>query len=175
MPDQKPTLVCYFDTPADLYHACEALRDGGIRRFDAHTPFPIHGLEKAMGLKASKLPWIVLACGATGLIGATLMQWWMAGVDYRLNISGKPAAAFQAFVPISFELTILLSAFGCFFGMWGLNKLPKFYDPVMKHPSWPRATDDKFFISIEPAEPKFEEAKKLLESLKAKELMEVAS
>lgn len=174
MRDQKSTLVCYFDTPADLFHACEKLRDAGLKHFDAHTPFPIHGLEKAMGLKPSKLPWIVLGCGTTGLVGGTLMQWWMAAVDYPINISGKPAFSFQAFVPISFELTILLSAFGCFFGMWGLNKLPKFYDPVMKHPSWQRATDDKFFVSVEPSEPKFEEAKKLLESLQAKELVEVS-
>lgn len=173
MRDLKPTLVCYFDTPADLYHACEKLRDAGLKHFDAHTPFPIHGLEKAMGLKPSKLPWIVLAFGTLGLVGGTTMQWWMSGVDYPLNISGKPSAAFQAFVPLSFEVTILLSAFGCFFGLWGLNKLPKFYDPVMKHPSWQRATDDKFFISIEPQEPKFDEAKKLLEELSAKEIVEV--
>lgn len=173
MPEPKPTLVCYFDTPAEIYHACEKLRDAGIKHFDAHTPFPVHGLEKAMGLKPTKLPWIVLASGTTGLVGGTLMQWWMAGVDYPINISGKPAAAFQAFVPLSFEVTILLSAFGCFYGLWALTKLPKFYDPVMKHPSWHRATDDKFFVSIEPAEPKFEEAKKILESLGAQEMVEV--
>src|SRR5690606_8945450 len=147
MPEPKPTLVCYFDTPAEIDDAREKLRDAGIKHFDAHTPFPVHGLDKAMGLKPTKLPWIVLACGTLGLTGALAMQWWMSGVDYPINISGKPAAAIQGFVPVGFELTILLSAFGCFFGLWGLTKLPKFYDPVMKHPSWHRATDDKFFVS----------------------------
>lgn len=173
MRDQKTTLVCFFDTPAEIYQVCEKLRDAGIEKFDAHTPFPVHGLEKAMGLKPSKLPWIVLAFGTFGLVGGTTMQWWMSGVNYPLNISGKPAASFQGFVPLSFEFTILLAAIGCFFGLWALNKLPKFYDPVMKHPSWQRATDDKFFISIEGKEPKYDEAKKLLESLNAQEMVEV--
>lgn len=173
MSGEKPSLVCYFDTPAELYHACEGLRDAGYQKFDAHTPFPVHGLERAMGLPPSKLPWIVLACGLTGLIGAFVMQWWMQAVDYPFNISGKPAFSYQAYVPICFELTVLISAFGAFFGQWGLNKLPKLYDPVMKHPSWPRAMDDKFFISVEGADPKYADAQQLLEKLGAKEIVEV--
>jgi hypothetical protein len=168
-------LVGYFDTPADLFHACETLRDEGYRDFDAHTPFPVHGLEHAMGLRPSILPWIVLACAAFGLGGATLMQWWMGGVDYPLNISGKPSFTLPSSIPIMFELTVLCSAFGTFFGMWGLNKLPRFYDPVMKHPSFGRATDDKFFIAVEAKESKYdsEGTRTLLEKLGAKELLEV--
>ncbi len=180
MPEPKKkskahALVGYFDTPADLFHACETLRDEGYRDFDAHTPFPVHGLEHAMGLKPSRLPWIVLACAAFGLGGATLMQWWMGGVDYPLNISGKPAFTLPSSIPIMFELTVLCSAFGTFFGMWGLNRLPRFYDPVMKHPSFGRATDDKFFIAVEAKDSKYdpEGTRALLEKLGAKELTEV--
>ena len=82
-------LVGFVETPAQVFHACEALRDAGYKKFDAHTPFPVHGLENAMGLKPSRLPWVVLACAATGLSGAFLMQWWMSVVDYPLNIGGK--------------------------------------------------------------------------------------
>ncbi len=169
-------VVCWFDTPAKIYHACEYLRDQGYRDFDAHTPFPVHGLEKAMGLKPTPLPWIVLVCGATGLASAYLMQWWMGGVDYPWNISGKPPFALQASVPIMFELTVLLSAFGTFFGTWALCRLPKPFDPVMQHSSFYRATDDRFFVSVEARDPKFDAAKvkAALEKLGGQEIEEVS-
>ncbi|MFI5297812.1 MAG: DUF3341 domain-containing protein [Polyangiales bacterium] len=168
-------IVSMFDTPRDLYRACEGLRDAGYKEFDAHTPFAVHGLEKAMGLAPSKLPWIVILMGATGLASAVLMMWWMGGVDYPLNISGKPSFALASSIPIMFELTVLFSAFGCFFGMWGLNRLPKFYDPVFKHPSFGRASDDKFFISVPVEDPKFDRLKtrELLERLGGREVEEV--
>jgi len=168
-------LVGYFDTPADLYHACEKLRDQGYKDFDAHTPFPVHGLENAMGLRPSRLPWIVLACGLTGAGSALLMQIWMTVVDYPLIIGGKPFLTLPSYVPITFELTVLFSAFGTFFGMWGLNKLPRFFHPVMQHPSFGKATDDKFFVSIEATDPKYDSQKTraLLETLGAQELAEV--
>jgi hypothetical protein len=174
--DMPAALVAYFDEPADLYHACEALRDAGYKNFDAHTPFPVHGLEKAMGLPPSKLPWVVLLCGITGFCSAVLMMWWMGGVDYPMNISGKPAFALQSSIPIMFELTVLFSAFGAFFGMWTINGLPRYFHPVMQHPSFHRATTDKFFLSVDAEdEPKFdrEATKKLLEKLGGHEVSEV--
>jgi hypothetical protein len=173
---RSAAVVAFFDTPAQIFHACEALRDAGYRDFDAHTPFPVHGLEKAMGLPPSRLPWFVLACGLTGLSTAFLMQWWMGGIDYPLNISGKPPFAWASSVPIGFELTVLFSAFGTFFGMWGMNGLPRFYHPVVKHPSFGRASDDKFFVSIEASEPKYDPVaiKQLLEKLGAHEAQEVS-
>jgi Protein of unknown function (DUF3341) len=166
----------WFATPADLYHACEHFRDQGYRDFDAYTPFPVHGLERAMGLKPSRLPWIVLTMGTIGLISAFGMQWWMGGVDYVLNISGKPPFAFQSSVPIGFELTVLLSSFGAFFGLWALNKLPMPFHPVMQHPSFHKASDDRFFLAIEATDPKFDAAKvkAALEKLGAHEVEEVA-
>lgn len=174
---QKPfALVGFYDTPAQLYTACEKLRDGGYKKFDAHTPFAVHGLERAMGLGPSRLPWIVLACGFTGFLLGVGMQWWTMAVDYPLNIAGKALFPWQAYVPITFETTVLLSAFGCFFGMWGLNMLPTYFHPVMQHPSFHKATDDKFFIAVEAKDPKFDASstRKLLEETGCQELLEVA-
>ena len=113
-------LVGVFDTPAALLRACEALRDAGYRKFDARTPFPVHGLERAMGLRrrasrASPGRW---GCRRALWLG---LQMWTLGVDYPLNLSGKPFFAYQAYVPVTFELTILLSAIGTFLGLWALN------------------------------------------------------
>ena len=121
-------LVGYFDTPGELYEACEELRDAGFK-MDAHTPFPVHGLEKAMGVGPSRLPYIVLAGGIIGGLAIFLLMWWVDNVEYAQNISGKPHFAWQAYVPVTFEITVLLSAFGAFFGLWGLNKLPQFLSP----------------------------------------------
>jgi hypothetical protein len=168
-------LVGYFDTPAQIYKACEKLRDGGFKHFDAHTPFPVHGLERAMGVGPSVLPWIVVVGAICGFSGALTLQWWTLAVDYPMNISGKPAFPFQAYIPITFELTVLLSAFSTFFGMWGLNRLPTYFHPVFQHPSFSKATDDKFFISVESRDPNYDSAKtrKLLEDAGAHELVEV--
>lgn len=168
-------LVGYVETPAQLYAACEALRDAGYSRFDAHTPFPVHGLDKAMGARPSRLPWIVLGCGLLGGIGGFALQWWTMAVDYPLNISGKPFFAYPAYVPVTFELTILFSAFGAFLGTWGLNLLPAFFHPVMQHPDFGRATDDLFFISVEAKDPLFdpEKTRRLLEAHGFRALHEV--
>lgn len=170
-------LMGWFETPAELYQACEALRDAGYQRFDAHTPFPVHGLENAMGLRPSRLPWIVLGGGLFGLIGSILLAWYTQAIDYPQNISGKAAFSFQAYVPVFFELTVLCAAFSCFFGMWIMNRLPRFFHPTQTHPSFHRATDDAFFISVEAADARFDRAatKRLLASLGARELCEVAS
>jgi hypothetical protein len=176
-PDKVHALMGWYETPAELYKACEALRDAGYQRFDAHTPFAVHGLEHAMGLRPSRLPWIVLGGGLFGLLGSIALAWYTQGVDYPQNISGKEAFSFQAYVPVFFELTVLCAAFAAFFGMWGMNKLPRFFHPVQTHPSFHRSTDDAFFISVEAADPKYDRVatKKLLTALGTRELFEVAS
>ncbi len=177
MPMRNPpfALVGSFATPAKLVRACAALRDLGYRRFDAHTPFPVHGLDKAMGLPASPLGWIVLACALAGGSGAFALQSWVHLGGYAQNIGGKPFFAFQAYVPITFELTVLLAAFGTFFGVWGLSKLPQLFHPVMQHPSFPRATDDRFLVSVESADAKFDvdATRALLVELGADDVAEV--
>ena len=168
-------LVGYFDTPGELYQACEELRDAGFK-MDAHTPFPVHGLEKAMGLGPSKLPYIVLAGAFIGGLSIFALMWWVDNVEYPQNFSGKPHFAWQAYIPVTFEITVLLSAFGAFFGLWGLNKLPQFFHPVMRHPNFTQASDDKFFVSVENVGPHtdLERAREILGKLGIHELLEVA-
>src|SRR5262245_53823981 len=107
MADEGKTfgLVGVFDTPADIYHCCETLRDAGYKHFDACTPFPVHGLERAMGISPSRIPWISLAGGATGLGFMVWLAYYTQGVWYPLNISGKVGFSWQAYVPLFFELT----------------------------------------------------------------------
>lgn len=171
-PGEVFALVGRFETPAEITRACEALRDEGYKQFDAHTPFAIHGLEKAMGLPPSRLPFIVLGAGTTGLLGGLALAWYTQLYDYPLSIGGKVPFAFQAYIPILFELTVLFSAFGAFFGMWGMNRLPTFFHPVHHYPSFGRASDDAFIVSVEAADPKFDltQTRELLEKLGAREI-----
>ena len=156
------------DTKA-LYHACEKVRDAGYTRWDAHTPFPVHGIEHAMGLPPSRLPWIVLFAALSGIAGAFLLQAWVHAVDYPLVISGKPYLSWQAFVPVTFEVTILFSAFGAVLGMLHLNRLPRHYHSLFRSQRFERVTDDKFFISIEVTDPRYdeEETERFLEEIGA--------
>ncbi|MCB9555418.1 MAG: DUF3341 domain-containing protein [Deltaproteobacteria bacterium] len=145
-----------FDTTASLFSACEQIRDAGFKKWDSHTPFPVHNLDKAMGLPASILPWLVFVMGLTGAGAGLLLQWWTSAVNYPLVISGKPLFSWQAFVPICFELMVLFCALGAVFGMFHLNRLPQLYHSLFRSERFARVTDDKFFISIEAVDPKFD-------------------
>jgi hypothetical protein len=152
-------MLAEFGTTHDVLHAAERVRDAGYMRWDTHTPFPIHGMDRAMGLGDSRLGWIVLVCALTGLTGAFVMMHWMNGIDYPLVIGDKPPGApgtLPSMVPILFELTILLSAFGSVFGMLHLNRLPRHNHPVFESERFRKASDDRFFISIEADDPKFD-------------------
>ncbi len=155
-PQKAWGLLAEFETAQDVYHACEGVRDAGYTKWDAHTPFPVHGLDGAMGLKPSVLPWIVLCMGLTGTTIAVSLQYWVHSVEYLIVISGKPFLAGPAYVPIIFELSVLLSAFGCLFGMLGLNKLPMLNHPLFRSRRFERVTDDRFFISIEATDPRYD-------------------
>ena len=109
-------ILAEFATPADLYHACERVRDAGFTRWDAHTPFPVHGLDRAIGLRRSPLPWIVLVMGLTGAALGFVLQWWVHTSAYPLVISGKPFFSWPAFIPITFEVGVLFGALGAVFG-----------------------------------------------------------
>lgn len=177
-PETKPFgLVGHVETPGALLKACEALRAEGYRRFDAHSPFPVHGLEKAMGLAPSPLPWITLVAGIFGAVGVFALQMWTMGVDYPLNISGKPYFAFQAYVPILFEGTVLAAAGATFLGLWWLAKLPRLFHPTMQQSAFHRASNDLFFVSVEAADPLFEveKTRQTLEALGVVGIEEVAS
>lgn len=143
-----------FDSVGALLEACAQVRDAGFTRWDAHTPFPVHGLDAAMGLRSTKLPWLVFGAGATGAGLGLLMQWWINAVDYPLNISGKPLFSIPANVPITFEVTILLSALTAFVGMLAFNGLPRYHHPLFQSERFRRVTNDRFFISIEARDPR---------------------
>jgi hypothetical protein len=148
-------LLTEFESPSQLMQAVEKVRDEGFEKWDVHTPFPVHGMDDAMGIRGTQLPFIVLGSGLTGLALATLMQWWMNAVDYKFVISGKPLFGLPANIPVMFELTVLFSAFAAFFGMWILNNLPRWYHPLFTNRRFRRATQDRFFIVIEAADPRF--------------------
>jgi hypothetical protein len=149
-------LLAEFDTPTALTRACEGVRDAGYTRWDAHTPFPVHGLERAMGLRGSPVGWFVLVLGLAGAAGGMLLQWWVATDAYPLVISGKPLFSWQAFVPIMFECGVLGGAMGAVLGFLHLAKLPRHHHPLFTSERFERVTDDTFFISIEAGDPKFD-------------------
>jgi mono/diheme cytochrome c family protein len=159
-------VMAEYDTPTALVLASRKVRDAGYRRWDTYTPFPIHGIEKAMGIQMTKLPWFVLGMALLGLASATVFQYWTNSVDYKWLISGKPFWSWPANVPIIFEGTILFSAFATIGGMLFLNNLPLPAHPLDLKERFGRASDDKFFLVIEASDPKFDEkdTRKLLES-----------
>lgn len=160
-------LLAEFDNPAAAIHAAETIRDAGYKRWDVHTPFPIHGMDGAMGLGNSKVGWFTFLGGSTGFTLGMLMIWWMGKIDYAIPVGGKPLFSPIFAVPISYELTILLGSFGTLIGMCLLNRLPRHYHPVLKHPRFRAVTHDKIYVVIETADPKFSdtETRKLLEQV----------
>jgi hypothetical protein len=148
-------LIAAYDTPARLYHACEKVRDSGYSQWDALTPFPIHGLDAAMGVRRSHVPRFSLAGGITGFCTGMSFIWWANAYEYPLVVGGKPYFSPMFAFPVSYELTILFTAFATIGGMFFLNKLPMHYHPVMKAPQFVRALDDRFYIVIEANDPKF--------------------
>ncbi len=165
-------IMAEFDKPADALHAAEQIRDAGFRRWDVHTPFPIHGMDDAMGMKQSKVGWFTFIGGLTGFTSGMTMIWYMNGFDYAIVVGGKPLFSPLFAFPVSYELTILLGAFGTLFGMLFLNRLPKLYHPLLKCRRFAGVTHDKFVIAIETSDPKYSatETRKLLESAGSKHI-----
>ena len=151
-------LIARFDSSGALMSAAEKLRDAGYTHFDCHSPFPIHGMDKAMGLKRSPLGWIVGLCALIGGSSGFALQWWSHAVAYPLVISGKPYFAFQAYVPVTFAVAVLSAAFGATIGMLILNGLPRFHHPVFFADRFGQFSDGGFFVSVEASDPKFDAA-----------------
>lgn len=161
-------LIAEVKGPGELLHAAEKLRDSGFTKFDCHSPYPIHGMDDAMGEKRSKLGLIV---GLMALIGGTAgmtMAWWMNAVDYKHIIAGKPFFSFEAFIPITFALAVLFAALTAVFGMLGMVNV-KFHHPVFFSDTFGKFSDDGFIVSIDAADEKFdsEETAKMLDSIGA--------
>ena len=151
-------LLAEYDSPSALLAASRAVRDAGFTKWDTYTPFPVHGIDKAMGIRMTILPWIVLGAGLTGLTTAILLQWWTNSVDYPWLISGKPFWSIPANVPIMFELTVLFSGITALVSMLVLNNLPLPAHPLDLVKRFARSTNDRFFLLIEAADPKFDDA-----------------
>ncbi len=155
MAAQPHGLIATFDTPADVMHAAETVRDAGYKSWDCITPFPLHGLDKAMGVKRSIVPRFSLAGGLIGFTTGMSMIWFMNGYDYPLIVGGKPLFSPLFAFPVAYELTILFTAFATIGGMFFLNRLPMHYHPVLKYDQIHRGMDDLFFIVIDSRDPKF--------------------
>ena len=156
--DTQPTLygvMAQFDNPSQLVAAARSAYEEGYRQINGYSPFPIEELDEAIGFKRTTLPYIVFAGGVLGALGGFFMQYWMEVVDYPLIVGGKPFNSWPAFIPITFECTILGAAFAAVFGMLALNKLPQPYHPVFNAPSFALATRDSFFLVIEAKDVKF--------------------
>ncbi len=164
---QLHAMMAEFDNVDATLAAARKVRDYGFRQWDVHSPFPIHGIDEAMGIRATKLPWVVLACGLAGLAGGLGLVWWTNAIDYPFLISGKPIFSLPANIPVIFETTVLLAAFGAVFGMLLMNALPKLYNPLFKRPRFRRVTDDRFMLVVEASDPLFDATatRALLESL----------
>jgi hypothetical protein len=147
-----------FQDVTSIVRAARAVRAAGYTRFDVHSPFPLHGIDAAMGIRPTILPWLVLLAGLVGLVGSLGMQWWMNSHNYPFLISGKPLFSLPAFVPIIFECTVLCAAYTAVFGMILLNRLPMLYNPLFKIDRFRRATVDRFFLVIDATDPKFQQA-----------------
>jgi hypothetical protein len=170
-------LIATFETAAGLYHAAEQVRDAGYKNWDCISPLPIHGLDRAMGVKRSIVPRISLAGGITGFCTGMSMIWWTGAWDYPLIVGGKPYFSPMFAFPISYELTILFTAFATIGGMFFLNGLPMHYHPVLKYDKIRRGMDDLFFIVIEARDPRFNLAntKALLEKVGGTDIKELES
>lgn len=169
-------LMAEFSNNKEILSAAKAAYENGYRQMDAFTPFPVEHLAESLGRKNSRVPFFVLIAGIGGGIGGYFMQWYATAVDYPLNIAGRPLNSWPAFVPITFELTILCAALTAVIAMFALNRLPEPYHPVFNMPEFARASTDKFFLCIEASDPKFDmqATRKFLESLKPELISEVA-
>jgi mono/diheme cytochrome c family protein len=152
-----------------LIEAAAAVREAGYRRWDCHSPFPVHGIDRAMGIRGTPLPWLVFAAGVAGAVVALLLQWWTNAVDYPLVISNKPLFGLPANIAVAFELIILFAGITAFVGCLALNQLPRLAHPLLRSQRFRRVTSDGMFLSIEAADPRFDAAATpaLLESLGA--------
>jgi hypothetical protein len=169
-------LMAEFDQPEALLASVRQAYTAGYRRMDAYTPFPVEGLAEALGFHRTRLPLVVLLGGIMGGIGGFVLQYYAAVIDYPLNVGGRPLNSWPAFIPVTFELTILVAALAAVLGMLALNGLPMPYHPVFNVPRFELATRDHFFLCIEATDPQFDRqrTRAFLEGLGPKEVTAVA-
>jgi hypothetical protein len=149
-------VIAEYATPADIYHAAEKVRDAGYSKWDVYAPFPIHGIDEAMGLKRPILPLLVAIAGLSAAALGFIFQFWVRSEAYWMVHQGKPPEAWQVLIPVTFEFGVLGTAFTALLGMLALNGLPRWHHPLMNKPRFLGVSDDKFIIAIESADPRFD-------------------
>ncbi len=154
--DELAGVLAQFPNAATLVEAATAVREAGYRRWDCHSPFPVHGIDTAMGTRRTPLPWLVLGAGLGGAMVAMGLQWWTNAFDYPLLISGKPLFSLPANIPVAFELIVLFAGLTAFLGAIVLCGLPRWAHPLLRSRTFRRVTTDGMFISIDATDPKFD-------------------
>ena len=169
-------VMAEFDDPASLVEATARARQEGYRCMDAYSPYPIEALHEALGSRHTRLPLVVLVGGTIGCLGGYLLQYWTSAIAYPLNVGGKPFHSWPAFIPVTFECTILVAALFAVLGMLALNGLPQPYHPVFNVPRFALASRNRFFLCIEARDPRFdiEATRRFLETLNPREVTTVA-
>jgi Protein of unknown function (DUF3341) len=168
-------LMAEFPNSEALLVAASAAYEEGYRRMDAYTPFPVDGLAEAIGFRKTRIPLIVLIGGIIGCVGGFYLQYWISVIDYPINVGGRPFNSWPSFIPVTFELTILLAALSAVLGLLVLNGLPMPYHPVFNVDRFEFASRNRFFLCIEAADPKFDpqRTRQFLESVKPHGVYEV--
>jgi hypothetical protein len=168
-------LMAEFDDPEVLLHATQAAHDAGYRKMDAYTPFPVHGMEDALGLRRSRLPILVLLGAIAGGLAGYGLEYWASVINYPYNVAGRPLHSWILFMPVAFETTVLGAAFAAVFGMLGRNGLPQPYHPVFNTPGFDLASRNQFYLCIESDDPKFDPigTQHFLESVRSRKVSEV--
>jgi hypothetical protein len=168
-------LIAEFDSPSAIVAAARRTYGEGYRRINAYSPFPIEELAHAIGYHRDYVALCTLICGILGAVGGFMLQYWTGGIDYPINVGGRPLLSLPAFIPITFECTVLLAAFGAFIGNLMMNQLPQPYHPTFNVPSFARASQDRFFLCVKSDDPMYNKTKTraFLESLGAIEVSNV--
>ena len=168
-------VMAEFETADQILDATRRAHQAGYRRMDAYTPYPVEGLATELDLPRTRVPFVVLIAGLVGAAAGFFMQWWSMAVDYPFNVGGRPLNSWPVFIPITFEVMVLVASFAALLGMLFLNGLPKLYRPVFNVPSFDRATQDRFFLCIEATDPRFRRdgTRRFLETLTPRQVSEV--
>ncbi len=168
-------LIAEFENSEGLLAAARRTYEEGYRRMDAYSPLPIEGLAEAIGIRRTRIPLIVLLGGLTGCVGGFFLQYWIAVLDYPINVGGRPLNSWPSFIPVTFELTILLAAFSAVIGLFAVCRLPRPNHPVFNVPQFEMASQNRFFLCIESRDPRFdsERTRRFLASLRPQGVYDV--